>query len=150
MNIIQKRFSKEYLSELHQHHLYTRGKGNYDEFCKLLLGDVVLIGDDSLKRNLWKKGKVEKLIVGKDGKVRGALLKVSLGEKVLFIQRPLQRLIPLEVLSENKLNEDVTVNDSNKVTDAVVVTSADINDSSQSTCAKRKQFQPDRFEAKWS
>ena len=150
-NVIEhysKRFSKEYLSELHQHHLYTRGKGNYDEFCKLLLGDVVLIGDDSLKRNLWKKGKVEKLIVGKDGKVKGALLKVSLGEKVSFIQRPLQRIIPL--LSENKLNEDVTVKHSNKVTDAVVVTSTDNNDSSQSTCAKRKRFQPDRFEAKWS
>ena len=48
-NVIQhysKRFSKEYLSELDQRRLYTRGKGNYDEFCKLLLGDVVLIGDE--------------------------------------------------------------------------------------------------------
>ena len=92
-----KRFMKEYLSELHQHHLYTRGKGNYEEFCKLLLGDVVLIKDDSLKRNQWKKGKVEELISGKDGQVRGAMLKVSHEGKVSFIQRPLQHIIPLEV-----------------------------------------------------
>ena len=47
-----------------------------------------------------KKGKVEKLIKGRDGKVRGALLKVTQGGKTVFLHRPLQRLIPLEVQKE--------------------------------------------------
>ena len=96
----RNRFFKEYLTELHQHHLYTRGKGNYDEYCRLLLGDVVLIKDDSLKQNFWSKGKVEKLIVGKDGEVRGALLKVINNDKVSYINRPVQKIVPLEVRKE--------------------------------------------------
>ena len=96
-----KRFSKEYLFELHEHHLYTHSKGNYNAFCKLLLGDVVLIRDDSMKRNFWKKGRVEKLIYGKDNLVHGALLKVYKMGKISYLQRPLQRLIPLEVQKES-------------------------------------------------
>ena len=68
----RNRFFKEYLTELHQHHLYTRGKGNYDE----------------------------KLIVGKDGEVRGALLKVINNGKVSYINRPVQKIVPLEVRKE--------------------------------------------------
>ena len=40
-----KRFSKEYLLELHEHHFYNH-KRNYDEFCKLLVGNIVLIKGD--------------------------------------------------------------------------------------------------------
>ena len=64
------------------------------------MGDVVLIKDDSLKRNFWSKGKVEKLIVGKDGEVRGALLKVKNNGKVSYINRPVQKIVPLEVRKE--------------------------------------------------
>ena len=49
-----KRFSKEYLIQLHEHHIYTRCK-KHDEVKQLLLNDVVLIRDDSLKRNMWRK-----------------------------------------------------------------------------------------------
>ena len=95
------RFSKEYLSELHQHHLYSR-KENYDEKCRLLLGDVVLIKDDKLKRNFWKKGYVEKLICGEDKKVRGAVLKVvNKKGDIGWIKRPIQRIVPLEVQKED-------------------------------------------------
>lgn len=31
-----------------------------------MVDDVVLIKDDSVKRNMWKKEKIEKLIKGKD------------------------------------------------------------------------------------
>ena len=56
-----KRFSKEYLIQLHEHHIYTRCK-KHDEVNQLLHNDVVLIRDDSLKRNMWRKGKVKKLV----------------------------------------------------------------------------------------
>ena len=54
---------KEYLIQLHEHHIYTRCK-KHDEVNQLLLNDVVLIRDDSLKRNMWRKGKVNKLVKG--------------------------------------------------------------------------------------
>ena len=92
-----KRFSKEYLLELHQHHLNSH-KGNYDDLGEQLLGDVVLIKDDATKRNVWKKGRVDELVRGADGKVRGAVLKVnSPTGKSSTIRRPVQKLIPLEV-----------------------------------------------------
>ena len=91
-----KRFSKEYLLELHQH-LNSR-KGSYDELGEHLLGDVVLIKDDATKRKVWKKGRVEQLVRGNDGKVRGAVLKVkSPTGNLSTIRRPVQKLIPLEV-----------------------------------------------------
>ena len=90
-----KRFSNEYLIQLHEHHIYTRGK-KHDEVSQLLL-NVVLIRDDSLKRNMWRKGKVKKLVKGEDGKIRGALLKVCHGGRTTFIHGPLQRIVPLEV-----------------------------------------------------
>lgn len=97
-----KRFSKEYLLELHQHHVNVH-KGNYDELSKVLLGDVVLIKDDSFKRNFWKKGKVEQLVAGEDGKVRGAVLKVITSGRDSFIRRPVQKLVPLEVQRDRSM-----------------------------------------------
>ena len=94
------RFSREYLSELYEHHLYSR-KGNYDEYCRLLLGDMVFIKDDKMKRNSWKKGVVEELICGRDNKVRGALLRVTNKKgDVIRIRRPIQKIVPLEVKKE--------------------------------------------------
>ena len=88
------RFSNEYLIQLHEHHIYPRCK-KHDEVSQLLLIDVVLIRDDSLKRNMWRKGKVKKVVKGDDGKIRGALLKVCHGGRTAFIHRPLQRIVPL-------------------------------------------------------
>ena len=102
-----KRFSTEYLQELRQHHLEAN-KGNYDQLCKMLLGDVVLIKDDVFKRNLWKKGKVEKLIYGNDGKVRGAMLKIVNAGKASYIQRPVQKLIPLEVQKASAIHAPIS------------------------------------------
>ena len=126
-----KRFSKEYLLELHEHHLYNH-KRNYDEFCKLLVGDVFLIKDDFMKRMEWKKGKVEELIYGHDSKIRGALLKVSQGGKVSHIKRPLQRIVPLEVQSECIMNSqndvtEVTTNDNVNVVTSDLNNDANIN-----------------------
>ena len=102
IDLYWKRFSHEYLTELHQHHINS-SKHNYDTRCTLLLGDVVLIKDDSFKRNFWKRGRIETLIYGSDGKVRGALLKTTNG----FIKRPIQKIIPLEVQKEQLKHCDV-------------------------------------------
>ena len=65
-----------------------------------------MIRDDLMKRNFWKKGRVEKLLHGKDNLVRGALLKVCHRSKVSSEKYPRQRSIPLEVLRENTNNVD--------------------------------------------
>ena len=41
------------------------------------VGDVVLIEEDKVPRFCWRMGLVERLINGKDGAVRGAVVRVS-------------------------------------------------------------------------
>ena len=139
-----KRFSKEYLLELHQHHLNVH-KGNYDELCQLLLGDVVLIKDDSFKRNCWKKGKVEQLISGEDGHVRGAVLKVNTSGRNSFIRRPVQKIIPLEVQRQRS-------NSPSDSSSEQIIVATDDDSASESPCENvskrgRKRFRTDRYQA---
>ncbi|XP_057308167.1 uncharacterized protein LOC130646050 [Hydractinia symbiolongicarpus] len=94
-----KRFSITYLNELRQRHLYERKK---TADAELRLNDIVLIKDDTpTPRSQWKIGKIEKLIVGKDGRTRGAKLKVnSTSGRSTYVHRPVQKLIPFEVIEE--------------------------------------------------
>lgn len=141
-----KRFSKEYLLELHQHHLNVH-KGNYDQLCQLLLGDVVLIKDDSFKRNCWKKGKVEQLISGEDGKVRGAVLKVNTSTgRNTYIRRPVQKIIPLEV------QRDRSISPTDSSSEHTIVATDDDASTSETPCDDvskrgRKRFRTDRYQA---
>ncbi len=54
-----------------------------------------------MKRNHWKLGLVEELIEGKDGVIRGAKVRSSNKGKREILNRPLQKLIPLELQSVN-------------------------------------------------
>ena len=52
---------------------------------------------------MWKLGKVEELIVGKDSVIRGAVVRISRsGKPSVLLKRPLQLLYPLEVQSQMK------------------------------------------------
>ena len=42
-------------------------------------------------------GKIESVMEGRDGKIRGATIKVITRDKPTFLNRPLTRLCPLEV-----------------------------------------------------
>jgi hypothetical protein len=109
------RFRKEYLSQL-----ITRGKGKKPR--EFLVGDVVLVGSDNRKRLDWPLGRIEELLVGKDGKFRVAKVKTATG---VFV-RPLQRLYPLEVSSD----ESVPVSEIVKVKavkDAACTKSVDVH-----------------------
>ena len=57
------------------------------------VGEIVLIVGDERNRGEWKKGKVVRLIQGKDGVIRG----VTLLHKGHTIERPLQLVCPLEI-----------------------------------------------------
>ena len=52
-------------------------KNNAKEKRELRSNDVVLIQDDKITlRTNWGRGKVEELIVGRDSKIRGTVLRV--------------------------------------------------------------------------
>ena len=136
-----KRFQSEYLLDLHQHHINVF-KGNYDEFSRLVLGDVVLIKDDVSKSNIWKKGKVEKLIMG-----RGALLEVCHAGRVSFLERPVQKDIPLEVAKNNLIENNVSsVVDSG---DAALDKSLLVAESHDVSSKGRIRMNPNRYQSIW-
>lgn len=89
------RWRTEYLLELREaHRFYPHQKGIDSRIC---VGDVVLVHDENLPRGLWRLGRVEQLMVGTDGNVRGAAVRVvSKGQNVTIVNRPIQRLYPLE------------------------------------------------------
>ena len=64
----------------------------------VLVGDIVLVFSDTQPRGLWKLAKVEKLMKGLDGRVRGAFVKISTKKKgSIILKRPIQHLYPLEI-----------------------------------------------------
>jgi hypothetical protein len=89
---LKSRFRREYLSQLVQ-------RGKAIEGCRLMVGDIVLVGAYNKKRWAWPLARIVELIPGKDGNVRVARVKTVTGEWI----RPLQRLYPLEVSSPNEI-----------------------------------------------
>ena len=64
------------------------------------VGDIVLVHDDSKPRGSWKLARIEEVIIGRDGRTRGAVLRVaSASGRGTVLHRPLQRLYPLEISS---------------------------------------------------
>ena len=74
INHFWRRWSKEYLLELRDAH---RHQAPNKEATSILTGNVVLIHDEDKPRSFWRLARVQRLLAGKDGKVRGAVLRVS-------------------------------------------------------------------------
>ena len=101
VNSFWNSFQNEYLNELREKHHYN-AKKKYGE-TKLFENDVVLIkDDDKLPRNKWKMAKIENVITGNDGEIRGAVIKVCVNGKCNLITRPIQRLIPFEIVKTDE------------------------------------------------
>ena len=62
------------------------------------MGDVVIVHEEGLPHSFGKVGRIQDLIVGKEGKTRGATIRVA-GKNRHFtsLNRPLQLLYPLEI-----------------------------------------------------
>ena len=104
MNHFWKRWKYEYLLELCNH---QRSKMRMKGRQLIAEGDVVILHDDQERRRFWKLGPVVETIPGKDGEVRGAVVKVCPeGGKSKLMRRSVQHLYPLEVSSSGPLNED--------------------------------------------
>ena len=60
-----------------------------------------MVHDEDLPRGCWKLARIQSLIVGRDGIARGAVVRVaSSSGSPTILQRPLQKLYPLEIHSE--------------------------------------------------
>ena len=113
MNDQWKRFSKVYLNELRQDHINRKEK--HPKSNLLNVGDIVLInGEENVPRTQWRIGKINKLVIGKDAQVRGAeLVVISKTEEKTVCQRPIQKLIPFELTTDNReLSNNKPVKDS--------------------------------------
>ena len=103
-----KRWKQEYLVDLREHHkMKTKSKNvNVDK------GDVVLIHEDGVKRNKWSMAVIEELITGKDGVTKGATVKkIGKNGKLSILNRPVQKLYPLEISSSSGITGFLAVNE---------------------------------------
>ena len=88
-DVMWKRWTTEYLRALRERHCLKHSGTGRD----LAVGDVVIIKSPERNRHCWPLAVVERLIVGKDGYVRGA--KVRTRKNIL--ERAVQQLYPLEL-----------------------------------------------------
>ena len=109
LNHFWKRWRNEYVHELRELHSYAAKK--QEKPTTISVGDIVVIHDEQLPRGLWKLGKVESLMKGHDGQVRGVTLKTTSkdGQRI-SLNRPVQRLYPLEVCTESVETASTTNN----------------------------------------
>ena len=90
------RWKHEYLVNLRESHNLSSTKRGEPQIKQ---GDVVTVHQDKVPRGFWRSGKIEHLIESKDGKVRGATLKVvPPGGKMSLINRPSSKLFPVEIV----------------------------------------------------
>ena len=89
------RWRNEYLLELREGHRHNKGD---TQAIPASIGDIVVVHGEKQPRGFWRLGKVEDLVTGRDGHVRGAKIRVaSKGRGPTVLYRPIQRLFPLEV-----------------------------------------------------
>lgn len=92
-----RRWTTEYLRALRERHRLKHG----NKQSSLAVGDVVIIKSPERNKNSWPLGIVERLIVGRDGVVRGAGLRAGRSH----IERPVQHLYPLELSCDAEVTQ---------------------------------------------
>ena len=110
------------MRESHRYHR-SNARGNL-----ISVGDVVIIHDSDQPRGFWRLGRVQELLDGRDGRVRGAKLRVARKGRYSTLHRPLQLLYPLEIKTSGNPSKEVTVETqdppaSNEVKDSKLIAS---------------------------
>lgn len=83
-----RRWISEYLPEL------TRRTKWHTDMKPVNVGDLVLVCDDNMVRNNWRRGRIERVFPGPDGRIRNAIVKTANGE----LRRPVSRLAVLDII----------------------------------------------------
>jgi hypothetical protein len=98
LNHFWNRWRREYLSELREVHSNIAMRQPNGKHSQVAIGDIVIVHDDHLPRGLWKLGKIREVLMGRDGQIRGAVVKVARrNQQHVLLRRPIQLLYPLEV-----------------------------------------------------
>ncbi len=112
-----KQWKEEYLLELREFHRAQEDKGGSYAIRE---GEVVTVYDDGHPRGLWRLGRIESLVRGSDGIVRGVYMRVmSKKGHIKTLRRPLQHIYPLEVPSESANSESASSEAGQDRTDSV-------------------------------
>ena len=99
VNQFWSRWRKEFLSTLQQRQKWTKPRRN------MRVGDIVLIKEDNIPRNLWRKARIEEVYKDDDDLVRKVKLMVAdpsldrYGKRVRVtstLERPIQKLVLLQ------------------------------------------------------
>lgn len=81
--------AREYVQSLRERHANAGGK----QASRPRKGSAVIVQDENKNRNVWKLEIVSDLIKGKDGVIRGAIVKTAKGD----LERAIQQLYPLKL-----------------------------------------------------
>ena len=99
LNQFWRRWKNEYLLELREAHRHHKGI----DAAPVEVGDVVVVHNDSQPRGFWKLARVERTIKGRDGKIRGAAVRIANNQgQPTTLHRPIQCLYPLEINSQEE------------------------------------------------
>ena len=107
------RWKWEYLTSLWEFHRNKTG----EDLHVIRVGDIVYWQEDKVQRQQWNMAKVEKLLPGKDGIVRAAVVRtIDKAKRPVSLKRTIRQLYPLEVTSDaHELNQlDVKSEDDSK------------------------------------
>jgi len=102
LNHFWTRWRSEYLTELREAHRQANRNRAVDS--SIVVSDVVVIHEENIPRGFWKLGRVEAVISGRDGKIRGAIVRLSSGSGILC--RPVQLSYSLGVRSDAGDSDD--------------------------------------------
>jgi len=97
LNGFWRMWREDYLASLRERTQSTLKCGRIQSTDTATIGDVVLVKDD-IPRGCWRMGKIEQLVVSRDGQVRSAKVKLASGKT---LGRPLQLLYPIECSTRN-------------------------------------------------
>ena len=100
----------------------------------------MLMYDDSHQRGFWRLARVQKLMTGVDGQVRGAVIRVqSKGEKgTTTLRRPVTHLYPLETSREIEESVNGTTETVNSV-EATATPETQVDDSQPQSRGPRRE-----------
>ncbi|GBM75536.1 hypothetical protein AVEN_180647-1 [Araneus ventricosus] len=99
---LRQRFRKKYLGQLVQKHNEKHSRNPQ-------VGEIVFVGDDNKKHLFWVMAKIIEMIPGHDGKIRTVKLKAQHGT----VLRPIQRIYPLEIYSDQSADMEPGGEESN-------------------------------------
>lgn len=94
MNNFINQWKKDYLLSLQERRGITRPSSNTRGVKE---GDIVILKEEGTARCLWKLARVIEAIKGRDGTIRSARIQLMRGDRSVYLRRPIQHLVPLEV-----------------------------------------------------